>query len=228
MSHLRERFAALVAAAALSLTASAASATSAAGMDPGDDPVMRWLHAVPASCVLTKGLGDYGAAYWVGSAMDGDDAFRKRLSGETQTEPVYVGNPTKEGISVIGALYDARRHISAFSSHGTDTDYYGAFADTPPPHGGAVAAADLSNLTLAGNVHLGDSTARVASEIGLKTVHPSTFGATCPGYAVLELCSWNKTGCVCDLPQAHHPRLGYAIFYDDRVVAFYWTDISCF
>ncbi len=134
---------------------------------------MAWLARAPASCVMSSYMSgepplpdSKRVAYWVGHAMDGDEAEVEKLVRLDRAVAFFLGV--------------------------TDMTDWGALAgETSPPTSAPPMRADLSRLTLGGNVHLGDSLATVRSVLA------------CPGLGVVEVCDWNIAGC------APTPRPGY-------------------
>jgi hypothetical protein len=94
---------------------------------------------------------------------------------------------------------------------------------------GVAIVTDLAPLTFGGNVHLGDTQARVASEVGLgSTLRPSSAAPSCPGYTAVGFCSWKRTACAC--PEGNYvpdKLFGVVVFNRGRAVAFAWDYGEC-
>ena len=191
-------------------------------------PVLRWIQGMPASCALpevTKAPRSTWTAYWVGDVMDHDTDWFDR--SKWRKESVRYGDGVVTAVAVDG-FYDARHRIAAYWQGPTDTYNYGVFAGAAPPARAVVNATDLSSVTLGGNIHLGDSTARVASDIRVRTLELRDLAPSCPGYSALVLCNWNKSSCECPRGNPIPAELGIAVFHKDRVVALAWDKSPCF
>jgi hypothetical protein len=214
-------------AAGLVLGALPLRAADATGLGGFQGPIAAWLGSAPASCVLTSYFkrlrtpDSKHVAYWVGHAMDGDFA---QLNGVLRSS--WQGM-TAGGTERVQAVDDPRSHAGAYFIGGTDMADWGVLADEPdPPRIAPPMRADLSHLTLGGNVHLGDSLATVTSALGLHTLTP-TDTPQCPGFGVVELCDYNVAGCACPpsmFYQGSKDISGTIIFRTRRVVGLVWDD----
>jgi hypothetical protein len=225
---------AIVTAAGLVLGASAVRAADSTGLGGIDGPVAAWLGRAPASCVLTSYFektstgfhipNSKHVAYWVGHAMDGD-LTRLKTTLDLSWHGMVLG-----GTERLQAADDPRNHAGAYHVGGTDMSDWGILADEPdPPSGAPPMRADLSRLTLGGNVHLSDSLTTVTSALGLHALVP-TVTPQCPGFSVVELCDWNVAGCACPpsmFYQGSHDMSGTLIFHAGRVVGLVW-DEKCY
>jgi hypothetical protein len=228
-------FCAAITAAGLVLGASPVRAVDHGGLGGFQGPVATWLARAPASCAATTYFGHtatgYHAppkhvAYWVGNAVKGD---LKQVDRFFKAHASWSGM-TSGGVERSAAVDDPVRHIAAYEIGGTDMFAWGAFADQPdPPANAPPMRADLSSLSLGGNVHLGDSLATVRSALGLASLTPTDTAPLCPGYGVVELCSWNVAGCACpeSMSEDNGGVSGTIIFRKDRVVGLIW-DAKCF
>ncbi len=226
---------ATVTAAGLVLSASPLRAADTAGLEGFGGPIAAWLALAPVSCVANSYFKSRGnlwasphAAYWVGNVMDGDfNELGKLIFGGSRANWKDLGG----GAMPVAAVFDPQSHVAAYHLGPNDKDEYGAFADEPdPPRSAPPMRADLSRVTLGGNVHLGDSLAEVTHAIGLHTLTPTDAGPTCPGFGVVELCDWNLAGCACP-SYSHrldsHDISGTIIFRNERVVGLVW-EFKCF
>ena len=205
-------------------------AADSTGLGGFDGPVTAWLGRAPASCVLTSHFkktttgihlpDSKHVAYWVGHAMDGDTKQLERV-----LSPNWHGM-IEGGVERVQAVDDPRAHAAAFFIGGTDMADWGVLADEPdPPSSAPPMRADLSRLTLGGNVHIGDSIAAVTSALGLHTLTPTDVPA-CPGFGIVELCDWNVAGCACPptmFYQGSKDLSGAIIFRTGRVVGLVWV-----
>lgn len=226
---------ATIAAAGLVLGALPARAADSTGLGGYGGPVNAWLGRAPASCVLASLFGKTSTglhlldskhvAYWVGHAMDGDIKSLASVLQDPNWHGMIPGAPER-----VQAVDDPRSHAGAFFIGGTDMADWGILAEEPdPPHSAPPMRADLSGLTLGGNVHLGDSLATVSSALGLHALVP-TDTPGCPGFGIVELCDWNVAGCACPpsmFYQGSHDISGTIIFRTGRVVGLIW-DSKCY
>jgi hypothetical protein len=225
-------------AAGLVLGASPVRAADSTGLEGFRGPITTWLALAPVSCVVNSYFGpDYGrgnlwtsqhAAYWVGNVMDGDrDELGKLIYGPSHGS----WNDFGSGAMPVVAVDDPHSHVAVYHIGPNDKDEYGAFAEEPdPPRSAPPMRADLSGVTLGGNVHLGDSLAEVTSALGLHTLTPTDVAPTCPGFGVVELCDWNVAGCACPRRMHYlgsHDLSGTIIFRNGRVVGLVW-ELKCF
>jgi len=241
LMHVRRKFCAVSAAAALMFSASPASAVTALGHFNG--PVISWLARAPASCAFAHlrevdGYRDYRdndhAAYWVGNAMSNDDKQfdnRHNAGGKAGAPPAgWSGMP--DPAESIGAVYDRNLSLALFTIGHTDMFVRGIFADQPaPPAGAPKMDEDLSGYSLAGHVRPGDSLATVTHALGLHALTPTPL-ASCPGLSVVEICGWNAKDCVCghsfeEWLKAGGGNSGTIVFRNARVTALIW-DAKCF
>ncbi len=227
---------ATVIAAALVLGASPLRAADAAGLEGFGGPIATWLALAPESCVVNSYFRTFRgklwtsqhSAFWVGNVMDGDfEAMGKLVYSASHGSWKDLGG----GAMPVAAVFDPHGHVAAYHLGPNDKDEYGAFADEPdPPQSVPPMRADLSRVTLGGNVHLGDSLAEVTSALGLHALTPTDTGPTCPGFGVVELCDWNLAGCACP-SYSHrlgsHDISGTIIFRKERVVGLVW-EFKCF
>jgi hypothetical protein len=216
-------------AAALVLAASPTRAFDPAGLGGYDGPIAKWLARAPASCVidsyLTSGWrfpnSDH-VAYWVGHAMDGDFTTLDKVLAWPGT-----WNGLADGVEGVRAVYDPLLHLAAYNIGHQDMDTWGVLADEPePPIRVSQMRADLSKVSLGGNVHLGDSLAAVTSALGLHALTPTDIAPACPGFGVVELCDWNVARCTCPpsmFYEGSRDISGTIIFRNGRVVGFVWS-----
>jgi hypothetical protein len=189
----------------------------------GVDPVSRWAHSLPATC----GFFHPPASYWVGSAMSGDE---KQFPSSSTSEWIRRGRHGEQyGVARIRALYDPVHKIAGFLESGTDIGNFSLIAGAGPPPPGVATVTDLAPLTFGGNVHLGDTPARVASEVGRgSTLRPSSAAPSCPGYTAVGFCPWKRTACAC--PEGNYVQdklFGVVVFNRGRAVAFGWDYGEC-
>ncbi len=216
-------------AAGLVLGTTPVRADNSTGLGPFTGPITSWLARAPASCVLNSYLkrgrefpDSNHVAYWVGHALDDDEAeVVKLLRWPADWHGILAG-----GTEGVAAVYDPLVHVAAFNIGHQDMNEWGALADEPnPPASAPGMRADLSRLTLGGNVHLGDSLASVRSALGLHALAP-TETPRCPGFGVVELCDWNVARCACPptmFYQGSHDISGTIIFRYGRVVGLFWN-----
>jgi len=157
--------------------------------------------------------------------MDGDEAaVDELLRGSSKSWHGMTGGDTER----VVAVYDSLERSAAFSLGGTDMRDWGALAsETGPPTSAPPMRANLSRLTLGGNVHLGDSIATVRSALGLHALTPTDMAPACPGLGVVEVCDWNIAGCA-PTPRSgyegSHNIFGVIIFRSGRVAGFLWQE----
>jgi hypothetical protein len=221
-----------VVAAALVLGALPVRAARVSGLGSFEGPIMAWLARAPASCVMSSYMSgepplpdSKRVAYWVGHAMDGDEAEVEKL-----VRVDLIGSPKNwygyTRSERVEAVYDPDSRAVAFFLGPTDMMDWGALAgETSPPTSAPPMRADLSRLTLGGNVHLGDSLATVRSALGLHALTPTNMAPACPGLGVVEVCDWNIAGCA-PTPrpwyEGSHNIFGVIIFRNGRVAGFLW------
>ena len=200
------------------------------GAFPGFDPVERWLRAMPATCAGSQNAGAKVVSYWVGSAMQNDYFIPSRpdVHGEGVAFTEKDAADPDKGTEFIFGFYDAPHHIAGYRLKDDNIGFFGVVAAAPPPQGGVINHMDLAHVALGGNIHLGDTVAHVASEIGLRDLKPTALGSTCPGHSVLDLCDWNQTSCACPHYLESPHRIGTVVFQDARVVALVWNTMACF